>query len=262
MCSHVLLTGIFILFISSLIGCATSKQLGYFQEDGTNDNNKELDSIFAAVQNIPLSKGTILTIRVNSITPPNSATVNPFDPILIPGKVIDPPIITGFLINEEGNIALPLVGLIPAAGKTTAQLATDIRAKLRAHLLEPTVTVEFTTRISVLGEVNKPALFTLSSPILSLPQALGLAGDLTTYARRDNILVIRYNGPNNLIYQRIDLTKRSILHSPFYFLRAGDVVYVSPGKDRAASVDRAYRIIPIALSALTVIASVLSLALR
>ena len=156
---------------------------------------------------------------------------------------------------------MPLIGKIPADGKTTKQLAELIRTKLQTHLKEPTVTVTYTTRISVLGEVNKPAVFVLNYPTITLPEALGLAGDLTNYARRDNILIIRIID-KKLVHHRIDLTKISLLKSPYYILRSSDVVYVSPGKARAASVDRNYQIIPIVLSSLSVIATVLSLTLR
>ncbi len=256
-----LFSWLIVVISASLTGCVTPKQLSYFQEDRLGDNNIPIDSIFNAANNITIAKGLILTIRVNSITPPGSTTANPFEPIIIPGRPTDPPTTTGYLVDDEGNLALPLIGTIPAAGKTAAQLAAMIRTKLQAHLKEPTVTVNYTTRISVLGEVNKPSVFVLNNPIITLPEALGLAGDLTSYARRDNLLVIRYSS-GKLVHERIDLTKISILKSPYYILRSGDVVYVSPGKARAASVDRTYQIIPIVLSLVTVAATVLSLTLR
>lgn len=245
-----------------LTGCVTPKQLAYFQEGSSKVNEFRIDSLAIAAQEIIISKGLILTIRVNSITSAGETNINPFEPILIPGRITDPPNTTGFLVDENGDLALPLIGKIPAAGKNTTELASLIRTKLQAHLKEPTVTVSYTTRISVLGEVNNPGVFVLNYPAIILPEALGLAGDLTAFAKRDNILVIR-SGPNGVpIHQRIDLTDIDILKSPYYILRSGDVVYVSPGKARAASVDRTYQIVPIALSTLTVIATVVGLALR
>ncbi|MBS1557006.1 MAG: polysaccharide export protein [Bacteroidetes bacterium] len=251
-----------ILVCAFMTGCVTPKQLAYFQEGSQKENTFRSDSLIAKANEITIVKGLILTIRVNSITPDDSS-INPFEPILIPSRITDPPNTPGFLVDDDGNIALPLVGVIPAAGKTTTQLANLIRTKLQSHLKEPTVTVSYTTRISVLGEVNKPGVFVLNYPAIILPEALGLAGDLTSYARRDNILIIRSgNGINEPVHQRLDLTKEEILKSPYYLLQSGDVVYVSPGKARAATVDRTYQIIPIALSAITVIAAVLGLALR
>lgn len=263
MIRNILFLSLLLLLGFLLVGCVTPKQLSYFQDDGLKEATINIDSIYTVANNVKVTKGLILTIRVNSITPPGSATTtNPFDPIIIPGKLTDPATTTGYLVDDEGNLALPLIGIISAAGKTTIELAAQIRAKLRTYLQEPTVTVQYTTTISVLGEVNKPANYALGYPIIPLPSALGLAGDLTTYARRDNILVIRTIGGGKLVYQRLNLTKISVLKSPYYILQGGDVVYVSPGKARAASVDRTYQIIPILLSSLTVIATVISLALR
>lgn len=258
--SPLLLICFVILISGSMTSCVTPKQLAYFQEGHSKENDFRLDSLAAAARRIIIYKGLILTIRVNSIDPPGAVT-NPFEPILIPGRITDPPNATGFLVDENGDVPLPLIGKVPAAGKTTTELADIIRTKLQAHLKEPTVTVTYTTRISVLGEVNRPGVFVLNFPAIILPEALGLAGDLTPYAKRDNILVIRY-GPNGMpIYQRIDLTNIDVLKSPYYILRSGDVVYVSPSKARAATVDRTYQIIPVALSTLTVIVTVLSFAL-
>lgn len=214
--------------------------------------------MYDAAVNLAISRGTILSIHVNTTSLPGEKPVNPFEPITIPNKPTDPPATIGYLVDEAGNLALPLVGVIPAAGQTPQQLATTIRAKLQAQLPNPTVLVQYTTRISILGEVARPGVFVLNNTFVTLPQALGLAGDLTSYARRDNVLVIRYmNG--KLISQEIDLTKRSILQSPYYLLHPGDVVYVSPGRARAASVDRTFQIIPIVLSTLTVIATLIAL---
>jgi polysaccharide biosynthesis/export protein len=263
--SPLLVACLVIVICGCISGCVTPKQLAYFQEDNSRTKDPRRDSLAAAAHQIMIVKGLILTIRVNSITAPGETSNNPFDPILIPGRITDPPNDTkGFLVDENGDLALPLIGKIPAAGKSTTELASLIRTRLEAHLKEPTVTVSYTTRISVLGEVNNPGVFVLNYPAISLPEALGLAGDLTTYARRDNVLVIRAGiGANGSpTHQRIDLTDINVLRGPYYILRSGDVVYVSPGKARAASVDRTYQIIPIALSTLTVIATVVSLALR
>ena len=249
------------LGFATLTSCVTPRQLAYFQPDKGYGTVVSIDSLVAAATNAPISKGTILTITVNTTSLPGTKPANPFEPITIPGKPTDPPTTTGYLVDEQGNLALPLVGVLAAAGKTPQQLAATIRTKLQAYLSEPTVLVRYTTRVSVLGEVARPGVFTLNNTVITLPEALGLAGDLTSYARRDNVLVIRYE-MGKLISKEVDLTKRSLLQSPYYVLHPGDVVYISPGKARAASVDRTYQILPIVLSALTVIATLVALARR
>lgn len=248
------------LVLVMLAGCVTPKQLAYFQPDKQSNRSVPIDSLVDAAVNAPITKGTILTISVNTTSLPDAKPVNPFQPITIPGKPIDPAATPGYLVDDQGNLALPLVGTFPVAGQTPRQIAATIRTRLQAFLPEPTVLVRYTTRVSVLGEVARPGVFTLNNTFITLSEALGLAGDLTSYARRDNVLVVRYVA-GKLVSQELDLTKRSLLQSPYYILHPGDVVYVSPGKARAASVDRTYQIIPIALSALTVLATLTALVL-
>lgn len=249
-----------LLLVVVLASCVTPKQLAYFQPDPKLKSRIPIDSLVEAAVNEPITKGTILTISVNTTSPPDAKPINPFQPITIPGRPIDPVAAPGYLVDEQGNLELPLAGTVPAAGKTPQQIAATIRTRLQAFLPAPTVLVRYTTRVSVLGEVARPGVFTLNNTFITLPEALGLAGDLTSYARRDNVLIVRYVA-GRLVSQELDLTKRSLLQSPYYILRPGDVVYVSPGKARAASVDRNYQIIPLALSALTVLATLTALIL-
>ena len=89
-------------------------------------------------------------------------------------------------------------------------------------------------RISVLGEVARPGTFTVLEERISLPQALGLAGDLTINGDRSHLLLIR-NENGKKINELIDLTKSEILESPFYFLRQNDVIYVRPNNAQVKS---------------------------
>jgi polysaccharide export outer membrane protein len=138
------------------------------------------------------------------------------------------------------------------------QAASQIQTRLKDYLKEPTVSLRnLNFRITVLGEVARPSLFNISNEQISLPEALGLAGDLTVYGRRDNVLVIREeNGKRTSV--RLDLTRRDVFQSPYYYLHPNDVVYVEPVKARVASVDRVYQITPIVLSALSFLAIIAS----
>ncbi len=155
---------------------------------------------------------------------------------------------------REGTIKLPLIGQVSVLGLTNAKAAEQIGNKLTAYLKEPTVNVRnLNFRISVLGEVTRPALFTIPNEQITLPEALGLAGDLTIYGRRDNVLVIREEA-NKRVFARLDLTQRDAFRSPYYSLHPNDVVYVEPGKTRITSVDKAYQLAPIFIGALSLIA--------
>jgi polysaccharide export outer membrane protein len=111
-------------------------------------------------------------------------------------------------------------------------------------------------KITVLGEVQKPGVYSVRNERLTLPEALGLAGDMTIYGNRKNVLLIREeNKKRNFI--RIDLTNRDFFDSPHYFLNPNDIIYVEPTKGKTAISDNFYRIAPIVISTLTLISLLL-----
>lgn len=241
------------LWIASLTGCTSAKKLVYFQGVSTNE-----DTIAMPEQFIPtIKKGDILSVQVSSLNAEASAyfnpaaatdggsSVTPFNPLART---------TGYLVDTDGTIKLPLIGQVAVADLTNEKASELIRNKLTAYLKEPTVSVRNQNfRISVLGEVTRPSLFTIPNEQITLPEALGLAGDLTIYGRRDNVLIIREEGKQR-VFARLDLTRRDAFRSPYYSLHPNDVVYVEPGKVRVTSVDRVYVLAPIAVGVLSLIA--------
>ena len=160
----------------------------------------------------------------------------------------------GYLVAMDGTIELPLIGQVTVANLTNAKASELIRTKLKVYLKEPTVSVRnLNFRISVLGEVTRPALFTIPNEQITLPEALGLAGDLTIYGRRDNVLIIREEGKQR-VFARLDLTKRETFRSPYYSLHPNDVIYIEPGKGRITSVDRVFILTPIVTGILSLVA--------
>ncbi|GAB3041950.1 polysaccharide biosynthesis/export family protein [Spirosoma pulveris] len=220
-----------------------------------------------AARYIPTIKaGDILSVQVSSLSPEATAFFNPYAAMTamtgVTAQQNNPttpiPYTPGYLVSEDGQIELPLMGRQTVAGLTNSQAAAQIKQKLLEYLKEPTVNVRnLNFQISVSGEVARPSVFSISNEQISLPAALGLAGDITIYGQRTNILVIREeNGKRT--FNRVDLTKRDVFTSPFYYLRPNDIVYVEPGKARITNADRTYQLIPIMLSALSFIAIVVS----
>lgn len=204
-----------------------------------------------------------MSIQVSSLNPEASALFNPYalaagatNQIAASGTT-PLPVANGYLVDSTGHVYLPLIGQVPLSGISTTQAGIRIRERLTPYLKEPTVNVRnLTFRVSVMGEVTNPSLFTLPNEQITILEALSLAGDLTIYARRDNVLIIREaHGQRQFVH--VDLTKRDLFQSPFYYLQANDIVYVEPGKARLASVDRTYQLLPVALSALSFIAIIL-----
>jgi polysaccharide export outer membrane protein len=144
---------------------------------------------------------------------------------------------SGFLVNPQGQIQIYKLGLLPTEGKTKKQLA-DTMALLYSNLgllKNPFVEVRFLNfKVTVIGEVGHPGLVSVPSEKLNAFEAVGLAGDVTVYGRRDNILVVReINGVRE--FGRIDLTKPDVFLSPYYNLQQNDLVIVDVGKNKAAA---------------------------
>ncbi|HWK03595.1 MAG TPA: polysaccharide biosynthesis/export family protein [Puia sp.] len=190
-----------------------------------------------------------LTTAVSSVTAGSTG---------VPG--VGSPQFTGYLVNQDGSIKFPVLGTLPVAGLTKKQLEETIADSLAARqlLVDPIINVRFLNfRVTVLGEVAKPTTINVSNERISILEALGLAGDLTIYAKRDNVLLIREEG-NKKIIKRIDLNSEKILSSPYYYLKTNDIVYVEPGKTKIYSTSRALQLAPAILAALGFIAIIVT----
>ncbi len=113
----------------------------------------------------------------------------------------------------------------------------------------------------MLGEVAKPTVITVPNEKISLLKALGLAGDLTIYGKRDNVLLIREENGKK-ITRHIDLNSSNFFNSPYYYLQPNDVIYVQPNATKVATAGRSQQFLPIIFSALSVLAIVIDRALR
>ncbi|HEY8783460.1 MAG TPA: polysaccharide biosynthesis/export family protein [Mucilaginibacter sp.] len=264
--------GIFIFqaIIISLTSCVNQKQIAYFQK-GIN----QADTIAVAQAYIPkIQPGDILAINVGSLNPIASSFFNPFSTMPVTSENSNPttpsgsasgtsPSLSqsaapGYLVDAAGTIELPLLGTLKVSGLTTSQAKEMIKDKIKLYLKEPTVNVRFLNyKISVLGEVAHPSVYVIPNESVTLPEALSMAGDITIFGKRENVLVIRdENGKKE--FGRVDLTSRDVFTSPYYYLHANDVIYVEPGKGRIAQTDKTYQILPIILSALSFIVIIFS----
>ncbi|WP_374950547.1 polysaccharide biosynthesis/export family protein [Mucilaginibacter sp.] len=161
----------------------------------------------------------------------------------------------GYLVNEDGVIQFPVLGNIKAAGLTIKELTEVITDSLKTGklLVDPLVTIRFLNfRVTVLGEVGKPTVITVPNEKISVLEAIGLAGDLTIYGKRDNVLLIREEGGKKII-RRINLNSPAILTSSFYYLKTNDVIYVEPDKNKVASVSNFRQLLPAFIAATTVV---------
>jgi len=138
-------------------------------------------------------------------------------------------LLNGYLVDENGNIELPTLGAIQLASLTLAEAKAAIKEALQPYFTEtPIVNIRLLNfKITINGEVRNPGTFTINNGRVTMLEALTLAGDFTSYSRRDSILIIReFNDERSFGY--IDFNTSEVFKSPYYYLQQNDVVYVKP----------------------------------
>lgn len=132
-----------------------------------------------------------------------------------------------YLVDSNGNIDFPVLGKLSTTGKTIVEFKDELRTKLEKFILNPSVSMKISNyKVTVLGEVAKPGQYSIPDGQTTLLNALGLAGDLTMYGKRDDILVIRTEN-GEVTKERINIMDANFINSSYYTLKQGDVIYVS-----------------------------------
>ena len=170
----------------------------------------------------------------------------------------------GYLVDANGNIQQHKLGVLHVENMTRRELKDKIQKDISPYLKDPVVTVRYLNhRITVLGEVGKPGVIQMPEEQLSLLEVLGTTGDVTPFARRDNILIIRETS-NGKTFKRLNLENHSLFTSEWYYLQPDDVVYVEPNDKKVNEENRNKRqqVISMALSGLSIAISLLGLRLR
>ena len=239
-----------IFIISCLYSCVSAKKATYFYGTEATEFKTEMESLEPTIQ-----KNDLLSISISSLNPDaskifNTPNVSATQTSTATGTTSQA---SGYLVDQDGFIQFPFLGSIKAAGLTKKALKEDIKDELisRKLLLDPIVDIRYLNyKVSVLGEVGHPSVLTIPNEKVTLLEALGLAGDLTIYAKRDNVLLIREEeGEKKLT--RLDLTTNEIFTSPYYYLKSNDIVYVEPNKSKIASTGRVMLWLPAIFSALS-----------
>jgi len=168
-------------------------------------------------------------------------------------------VVSGYLVGKDGSVHMPYIGSVYVLGLTTDQIRDTVAQKISFYFKDPVVNVRFANfKVSVLGEVKNPSTFLIPNEKPTIIDALGLAGDITIYGRRDNVMLIRDNEGQKEI-TRLDLDSSKSISSPYFFLRPNDVLYVEASASKVESTDayrnRNYTIIAAALGFLTVLSA-------
>ena len=250
--------GLVVMMASS---CVTQKQMTYLQ-DASTTQAEAINAQFEAKSEIIVRNGDAMTIFVTAL---DKEAVTPYNlPAVVfnaPGstQVQTTPMLQYYVVDNEGNIEMPVLGKIHVAGMKRTEVEAHIKGLLEKQVVNPTVQVNMIgARVSVLGEVSRPGQVAITRDRMTILEALAAAGDLTVYGQRHNVLVTR-EVDGRMEMGRIDLRSTDLYASPYYYLQQNDVIYVSPNKVRAVSSTNTglwLSVISTALSAATVIVTV------
>lgn len=249
-------TGVYYLFsavsflalcLMLMSSCVNTRHLTYMQ--GQFDTTK----LSAVTQTEPvIQKGDLLSIIVYSDNPeatkiynqslitaaPAASSTGSAGDVATTGIPGNTPSTSGYQVDEAGNIQFQGLGRIHVEGLTTVILKDTLDGRLKEFLTNPYYNIRFLNyKFTMLGEITRPGIFSIPGNHINLLEALGLAGDLTFYGRRDNILVIRENNGKRE-FARLDLTKPEIMTSPYYYLQSHDIVYIEATKRKVAANDQ------------------------
>ncbi|MFY1048401.1 polysaccharide biosynthesis/export family protein [Chryseobacterium sp. GP-SGM7] len=144
-----------------------------------------------------------------------------------------------YIIDTNGSIDFPQIGNIDTKGENIETLKNKLVVLISDYVKNPIVDVKLINfKVSVLGEVARPGTYVIPDGNATLLQTLGLAGDLTTFGLRHNILIVR-NVDGKFTQERIDITSAQFINSPFYYVKQNDIIYVQPNsvREKSARVD-------------------------
>ena len=251
-----------VLFIVGLLffaSCSAPRNLAYF------DNLREEKVYTEKIANEAEAKiqpGDLLSINVTSLSPESNILFNKGSlPTASNANVSGVTYVQeteGYLVDKSGSVVLPILGKVKLENLTREEAETQLTASLQTYLKEPVVNVRFRNfKVTVIGEVNRPSTFQVADGNVNILEALGMAGDMTAFGKRENVLVIRETKDERSMV-RLNLNNKDILKSPFFNLQQNDIVYVEPHKARAAQASTNARNISLILGAISVITVVIS----
>lgn len=253
--------GFLALVLSLFLSSCSVKKIVYF-----NDLNPDTALVLkqaAAFTEPVIQSDDILSITIQTLDPTTSSVVNQSEVMQAIGASsatnVGSQVISGFLVDKNGYVNMTLLGKVQVVGLTTYQAREKITKLAEQYYKDPTVQVRFANfKVTVLGEVTRPATYTVPNEKVTVLDALGLAGDLTIFGKRENVLLVRDQGKEKELV-RLNLNDSDVFQSPYFYLRQNDVIYVEPGKGKAAANNAArtqtYAIIGSILSVLIIAVS-------
>ena len=215
---------LFVLVLLLAASCGPTRNITYLSNLG---NVPEIKTPVTQEGKVSIQPGDVLSISVTSLSIESNALFNSYNASGEEQQV-------GYLVDEKGFIDFPLIGPVQLQGSTKAEAKEKLITRLNEHVKKPIVNIRFMNfKVTVLGEVNNPSSFVIPSDNVNIFEALGMAGDMTVFGKRENVLLIREKNDIRTTV-RLNLNDKEILNSPYFYLQQNDIIYVEPDKARAA----------------------------
>lgn len=256
---QILKSAFFLILIAGLASCVSNEKIIYLQNLEGNSPIAEGELIAYEIPEYKLQYNDIIDVNIqtaddflkNGFTPNTMQNPQIMQLAQTGGDVF---YMTGYTVDKNGNIRLPIVGEVTVKDKTIEEAREVIEEKLRVFITsEVYVKVKLGgIRFSALGEFRRPGKFTVLQDRMTIFEAIANAGDLSPIAKRDEILLIRQY-PEGTKLHRINLNDRQIVASPFYFIQPNDQLYAEPMKVREVGAgENAAQSLSLIISAITV----------
>lgn len=252
---------IFIVIIAVIMiacsSCGSTKKTSYFQDIPIY----YIDSIsdIRSASQLQLKPNDELYINVSA---PSKEAADLFNAVDVKASITTASLsIKAYLIDNNGCINFPVLGLVYLEGLTKEEAIELLQAEIAKYIIDPVVNIRLLNfNVSVLGEVARPGNYEAKGEVITLPQALSMAGDMTIYGVRDNVIIAReINGKQ--IFARINMTSGEIFNSPYFYLQQNDIIYVQPNKTKSIAASYNQHI-PLALSILSTVITLFALILK
>ncbi len=214
---------ILILFLLSFVSCIPTRKLKYVQDFSDSSENSYAVTDRASKKIVPYDELYITVFSTDEKTA-GYFNVTPTVSSNVQGGLS----LFTYTVNDSGTINFPYVGKIVLKDLTLDEARNKIQLSLNEYVEQSFITVKFVEKdITVLGEVNRPGKFSITRDQINVFQAFAMCGDLTFYANRNKITIIRED-KGKITYNYIDVTDKKIVLSEFYYLKPNDIVYVEP----------------------------------
>lgn len=258
MVKHLLVSAVLILCLSS---CASRKDIAYFQNISESENHD------TTIYEPRFQPDDLLMIIVSASDAEAAAPFN-LHAVTVLGEnasrmdqANSPMRYQTYLVDNEGFINFPIIGSLKIGGLTRKESIKMLETELEKYIKNPIVNLRnINFKVSVIGEVSRPGTFSIETERITLPEAISLAGDMTIYGGRNNVLIIR-EVEGRKTHTFVDMTQADFINSDFYYLSQNDLIYVEPNKTKmnASTVGPN---ITVAISAISLLITIVAIVTR